>query len=53
VVVLVNDPGFATGDPKLFKGHTMTYYGRWVYKYEDAARQGATMCLIVHTSDAA
>jgi Zn-dependent M28 family amino/carboxypeptidase len=53
VVVLVNDPGFATGDPKLFKGHTMTYYGRWVYKYEEAARQGAAMCLIVHTSDAA
>ncbi|MBS0382627.1 MAG: M28 family peptidase [Proteobacteria bacterium] len=53
VVVLVNDPGFATGDPKLFKGKTMTYYGRWTYKYEEAARMGAAMCLIVHTSDAA
>ncbi|MGH8116890.1 MAG: hypothetical protein ACREPJ_06245 [Rhodanobacteraceae bacterium] len=32
VIVLVNDPGYATGDPKLFKGKTMTYYGRWTYK---------------------
>ncbi len=53
VVVLVNDPGYATGDPKLFKGKAMTYYGRWTYKYEEAARQGAAMCLIVHTSDGA
>lgn len=53
VVVLVNDPGYATGDPKLFKGNAMTYYGRWTYKYEEAARQGAAMCLIVHTSDGA
>jgi Zn-dependent M28 family amino/carboxypeptidase len=53
VVVLVNDPGYATGDPKLFRGKTMTYYGRWTYKYEEAARQGAAMCLIVHTSDGA
>lgn len=53
VVVLVNDPGYATGDPKLFKGKTMTYYGRWTYKYEEAAREGAAMCLIVHTSDGA
>ena len=53
VVVLVNDPGYATGNPQLFKGKTMTYYGRWTYKYEEAARQGAAMCLIVHTSDGA
>ncbi|TAN03730.1 MAG: M28 family peptidase [Rhodanobacteraceae bacterium] len=53
VVVLVNDPGYATGDPKLFKGKTMTYYGRWTYKYAEAAREGAAMCLIVHTSDGA
>ncbi|MGH8147134.1 MAG: M28 family metallopeptidase [Rhodanobacteraceae bacterium] len=51
VVVLVNDPGFGDHDPKLFKGKTMTYYGRWTYKYEEAARQGAAMCLIVHTSN--
>lgn len=48
VVVLVNDPGFATGDPKLFNGKTMTYYGRWTYKYEEAARKGAAAVLIVH-----
>ncbi|MGH8182641.1 MAG: M28 family metallopeptidase [Rhodanobacteraceae bacterium] len=53
VVVLVNDPGYATGNPELFKGKTMTYYGRWTYKYEEAAREGAAMCLIVHTSDGA
>lgn len=48
VVVLVNDPGFATQDPSLFKGNAMTYYGRWTYKYEEAARQGAAAALIVH-----
>jgi Zn-dependent M28 family amino/carboxypeptidase len=48
VVVLVNDPGFATGDTTLFRGSTMTYYGRWTYKYEEAARQGAAGVLIVH-----
>src|SRR6185312_3974655 len=51
VVVLVNDPGFY--DSTLFKGHTMTYYGRWTYKYEEAARQGAKACLIVHNTAAA
>ena len=51
VIVLVNDPGFATGDPKLFDGRAMTYYGRWTYKYAEAARQGAAACFIVHTSD--
>lgn len=48
VVMLVNDPGFATGDPDLFNGEAMTYYGRWTYKYEEAARQGATAAIIVH-----
>ena len=48
VVVLVNDPGFAAGDPSFFKGETMTYYGRWTYKYEEAARQGAAGCIIIH-----
>ncbi len=48
VVVLVNDPGFATQDPELFKGNAMTYYGRWTYKYEEGARQGAAAVLIVH-----
>ncbi|MCX6564044.1 MAG: M28 family metallopeptidase [Candidatus Aminicenantes bacterium] len=48
VVVLVNDPGFATQDPALFNGRAMTYYGRWTYKYEEAARQGAAGVFIVH-----
>lgn len=46
VVVLVNDPGFA--DSTLFKGKTMTYYGRWTYKFEEAARQGAAGVIIIH-----
>jgi len=48
VVILVNDPGFLRGDPALFKGRAMTYYGRWTYKFEEAARQGASGALIVH-----
>lgn len=48
VVMLVNDPGFATGDAALFNGRAMTYYGRWTYKYEEAARQGAAAAIIVH-----
>ena len=48
VVVMVNDPGFATGDSSLFTGKAMTYYGRWTYKYEEAARQGAEGVFIIH-----
>ena len=47
-VVLVNDPGFGSGDSTLFKGDAMTYYGRWTYKYEEAGRQGAAGVLIIH-----
>ena len=46
VVVMVNDPGFS--DVTLFKGKNMTYYGRWTYKFEEAARQGAAGILIIH-----
>ena len=46
-VVLVNDPDFETGQGD-FDGKGMTYYGRWTYKYEEAARQGAAGVLIVH-----
>ncbi|MGY6630424.1 MAG: M28 family metallopeptidase [Wenzhouxiangella sp.] len=53
VVMLVNDPGYATGDPDLFNGNAMTYYGRWTYKYEEAARQGAAAALIVHETEPA
>ncbi len=53
VVILVNDPGYATQDPELFNGRAMTYYGRWTYKYEEAARQGAAAALIVHETEPA
>jgi Zn-dependent M28 family amino/carboxypeptidase len=53
VLVLVNDPGFNAHDSSLFKGKTMTYYGRWTYKFEEAAKQGAKGCLIVHNTEAA
>jgi Zn-dependent M28 family amino/carboxypeptidase len=53
VMVMVNDPGFWVGDASLFKGKEMTYYGRWTYKFEEAARQGAKGCLIVHNDTAA
>jgi len=48
VVMFVNDPGFITNDKSLFKGQAMTYYGRWTYKFEEAARQHATAALIIH-----
>lgn len=48
VLVMVNDPGFGVGDSTFFKGNTMTYYGRWTYKFEEAARQGAKGCIIIH-----
>ncbi len=50
VVVLVNDPGWDGNDSTFFKGHAMTYYGRWTYKFEEAARQGAKGCLVVHST---
>ena len=52
-VILVNDPGFATRNKDLFNGFSMTYYGRWTYKYEEAARQGADGAIIIHKTDAA
>ena len=48
VVMLINDPGFHVDDPDLFGGKRMTYYGRWTYKFEEAARQGATGAIIIH-----
>jgi Zn-dependent M28 family amino/carboxypeptidase len=53
VVLLVNDPGFATGDDSMFTGNAMTYYGRWTYKFEEAARQGAAGALIIHQTEPA
>lgn len=51
LLVLVNDP--PSDDPKFFGGKALTYYGRWTYKFEEAARQGAAGAIIVHTTEAA
>lgn len=52
-VILVNDPDFETGDNRGFGGRAMTYYGRWTYKFEEAARHGAAGALIIHEDAAA
>ena len=51
VIAMVNDPGFY--DASLFQGRNMTYYGRWTYKFEEALRQGAAGCLVLHNTAAA
>jgi Zn-dependent M28 family amino/carboxypeptidase len=48
IVMLVNDPGYATQDESLFRGNAMTYYGRWTYKYDVAAERGAAAAIIIH-----
>ncbi|WP_439881284.1 M28 family metallopeptidase [Pontibacter sp. MBLB2868] len=53
VLIMVNDPGFYERTPDKFKGNAMTYYGRWTYKFEEAARQGAKGCLIIHRTEPA
>lgn len=54
VVMLVNDPDYETeGLEGTFNGRAMTYYGRWTYKYEEAARQGAAAALIIHDTEPA
>jgi Zn-dependent M28 family amino/carboxypeptidase len=52
VLILANDPGYASKDPTVFKGGAMTQYGRWTYKIEQAARQGAAGVLLIHDADA-
>jgi Zn-dependent M28 family amino/carboxypeptidase len=51
VLVIVNEP--PSNDEKFFKGNALTYYGRWTYKYEEAARRGAIGVLIIHRTDLA
>ena len=51
VLVIVNEP--PSNDEKFFKGKALTYYGRWTYKYEEAARRGAVGVLIIHRTDLA
>lgn len=53
-VILVNDPDFGAEDLEgPFNGKAMTYYGRWTYKFEEAARQGATAAIIIHETEPA
>lgn len=51
VVLFTNEP--PSEDPKFFAGRALTYYGRWTYKYEEAARQGAVAAIIIHTTPTA
>jgi Zn-dependent M28 family amino/carboxypeptidase len=51
VVLFTNEP--PSDDPKFFAGKALTYYGRWTYKFEEAARRGARACFIIHTRETA
>ena len=53
LVMLVNDPPATTAEPILFGGKALTYYGRWTYKYEEAARRGAVGAILLHTDQSA
>src|SRR5436305_14536704 len=53
LVMLVNDPPATKAEPDLFGGRRLTYYGRWTYKYEEAARRGAAGALLLHTNESA
>jgi Zn-dependent M28 family amino/carboxypeptidase len=52
-LIMVNDPPATAEEPQLFGGRAMTYYGRWTYKYEEAARQGAVGAILIHTPESA
>jgi Zn-dependent M28 family amino/carboxypeptidase len=53
LVMLVNDPPATAAEPDLFGGRRLTYYGRWTYKFEEAARRGAVGALLLHTNESA
>lgn len=53
VMIMVNDPPAPADEPTLFGGPALTYYGRWTYKFEEAARQGAAGALLIHTDASA
>jgi Zn-dependent M28 family amino/carboxypeptidase len=53
VMIMVNDPPAPADEPTLFGGAALTYYGRWTYKFEEAARQGAAGALLIHTDESA
>jgi Zn-dependent M28 family amino/carboxypeptidase len=53
LVMLVNDPPATSAEPNLFGGRALTYYGRWTYKFEEAARKGAAGVILLHTDESA
>ncbi|MBX5478211.1 MAG: M28 family peptidase [Pyrinomonas methylaliphatogenes] len=53
LVIMVNDPPATQAEPDLFGGRALTYYGRWTYKYEEAARRGAAGAILIHTDESA
>jgi Zn-dependent M28 family amino/carboxypeptidase len=53
LVMLVNDPAPTAAEPNRFAGKSLTYYGRWTYKFEEAARRGAAGVLLIHTDASA
>ncbi|HXL81317.1 MAG TPA: M28 family peptidase [Pyrinomonadaceae bacterium] len=53
LVMMVNDPPATPAEPNLFGGKTLTYYGRWTYKFEEAARRGAEGVILLHTDESA
>jgi Zn-dependent M28 family amino/carboxypeptidase len=53
VLIMVNDPPATAEEPELFAGKALTYYGRWTYKFEEAARQGAAGAILIHTDESA
>jgi Zn-dependent M28 family amino/carboxypeptidase len=53
LLMLVNDPPATSKEPNLFGGKALTYFGRWTYKYEEAARRGAAGVILIHTTDSA
>ena len=53
VIMMVNDPQPTAAEPNRFAGKSLTWYGRWVYKYEEALRQGAAGVLLIHTTESA
>lgn len=53
VILMVNDPPATAAEPNLFGGRALTYYGRWTYKFEEAARRGAAGVILIHTNESA
>ncbi|MEO8042872.1 MAG: M28 family peptidase, partial [Acidobacteriota bacterium] len=53
LMIMVNDPPATSDEPALFGDKALTYYGRWTYKFEEAARRGAAGVILIHTNDSA